>query len=116
MSAILDQLESLLPGGVQADDQRIAAAGFSLGGYSALSLAGAQLNKQAFIDYCAREDKKSLNECAWFTHTGFDLNTIDTEGFERSNLDSRFKTVVSIDPGFAAAFSSESLKRNIQAR
>ncbi len=70
MSAIVDQLESLLPEGLTADRQRIAAAGFSLGGYSALSLAGARLSKQAFIDYCNRDSRMSLNECAWFTHTG----------------------------------------------
>ncbi len=39
----------------------------------------------------------------------FDLNAIDEEGFERNKIDPRIKAVVSIDPGFAAAFTFQSL-------
>jgi predicted dienelactone hydrolase len=110
MSAIVDQLSTLLPEGLHADEDRIAAAGFSLGGYSVLSLAGAQISKAAFIDYCTNYKAKDLQECEWFTYTGFDLNAIDQKGFEKNNIDTRFKAIVSIDPGFAAAFQTSSLE------
>jgi len=110
ISSLIDQLPKLFAGDMQADTSRIGAVGFSLGGYSVLALAGAQISKAAFIEHCDRSMGKGLNECAWITKAGLHLNDTDQERFEQSNKDPRIATVVSIDPGLAAAFTPQSLK------
>ena len=109
MSALIDQLPALFDGAMTADPQRIAAAGFSLGGHTALALAGARLSKDQLLSYCERQTNSGLNECGWFTGGGYDLNAIDRAGFERNHAEPRIRAVVSIDPGFAAAFDVQSL-------
>ena len=53
LSAVLDQLlqDSLL--GPRIDSTRIGAAGFSLGGYTVLALAGAETDLEGFKTFCA---------------------------------------------------------------
>ena len=106
-SAILDQLPTILPKGLNIDRTKIAAVGFSLGGYAVLAAGGIQLNKEAYIDYCDRH--KGELECGWLTKDGLDLQSIDQIRFEQSNKDVRIKTIVSIDPGLVEAFTKTSL-------
>lgn len=107
LSAILDQLPSILPKALNIDQTKIAAVGFSLGGYAVLASGGVQLNKEAYIDYCDRH--KGELECGWLTKDGLDLNSIEKTRFEQSNKDQRIKTIVSIDPGLVEAFTKPSL-------
>ena len=54
-SDLTDVLDSLLVDpvtGSRIDKNRIGAAGFSLGGYTVIELAGARTNRQAFLDFC----------------------------------------------------------------
>jgi predicted dienelactone hydrolase len=53
LTAALDLLQNASPGGLQADLTRVASVGFSLGGYTAISLGGVRVTKDAFIDHCA---------------------------------------------------------------
>lgn len=106
-SAILDHLQNEAPFGLSVDSSKIGAVGFSLGGHTVLSLAGARVKKQKFINYCNQYPK--LLDCAWYKAAGVDLNDIDAERFGQSNLDPRIKAIVSIDPGLAQAFDVRGL-------
>lgn len=111
ISTIIDQLPDLFPDQMKADARKIAAVGFSLGGYSVLALAGAKVSKSAFIEHCDRNMNVALNECGWLTKGGLDLNDTDQARFEQDNSDPRIKAFVSVDPGLAAAFTPESLTK-----
>lgn len=106
-SAILDYLETEPPYGLKPDMGRVSAVGFSLGGYTVLGLAGAQVSKQKYVDYCLKYP--NFLDCAWYAAAGVDLTKMDAEKFEQSNLDKRVKAIVAVDPGFAQAFTAESL-------
>lgn len=51
LSAALDFIEKTPPFGIRVDPARVGVMGYSLGGFSGLSLSGVRLSKQAFIDY-----------------------------------------------------------------
>ena len=107
LSAMLDYFEATPPGPLVPDMERVGAVGFSLGGYSVLALAGAQVSKQLYIDYCAAMPE--MWDCQWFRQAGVDLSKTNAALFDRNNRDGRVKSVVAIDPGLAQAFVSNSL-------
>jgi len=90
------------------DPERIAVVGHSLGGYTALATAGAQLRLDQFIDYCA--ELPDNPDCAFYRGGSVDLEKVDREQFESDQGDSRVKAVVSIDPAFASSFDVQSLQ------
>lgn len=102
------------------DQDRIGVLGFSLGGSTAMELAGARADLDAYIRYC--EDYAMMMDCRWFqggrgfvndepvTVEKLDLRTIDKARFEQSNRDARIVSAVVVDPGLAAAFKPESLR------
>lgn len=103
------------------DPSRIGVLGFSLGGITALELAGARPDLDAFIRYCD-EEEPGLLDCSWFRGgrgfaggefvkvEPFDLRSIDRNRFEQSNRDPRITAVVSIDPSLSTVIKQESLK------
>jgi predicted dienelactone hydrolase len=99
-------LQDGLPG-LQIDPARIGALGFSLGGYTVLSTAGAQASKQGFIEYC--DKYAGMLDCAWLAKGGIDLHAVDQKRYEQSNHDSRLTAVVSIDPALSQAYQAQSL-------
>ena len=104
---MIDLAESGLPKGINVDTSRIASIGFSLGGYTALATAGAQISKADYISYC--EDYYGTMDCAWFNNANINFNTIDTDRYEQSHRDPRITTVVAIDPAAAQAYQPSSL-------
>lgn len=98
---------------------QVGVVGFSLGGATALELIGARANLEAFATYCDQYDKW---DCAWYQGgVGYtdgetvkvgmvDLRTVDKMLFEQSNLDTRIKSAVIVDPGLVHAYVPESLK------
>lgn len=107
MAALLDLAEAGLPLGIEADMSRVAAMGFSLGGYSALSLAGVTVSKAQFISYC--EDYRDKIDCGWMNAAGLDFQSIDQARYEQSNKDGRIKAVVSVDPALPLAVREDGL-------
>lgn len=101
------------------DPQRIGVLGFSLGGSTAMELAGARADLNAFVRYC--DTYPAMMDCRWFRGgRGFvdgepvkvdvlDLHNIDRGRFEQSNRDPRIASAVLVDPGLATAFTPESL-------
>ena len=106
-SAILDHLQNNAPYGLLIDSSKIGAVGFSLGGHTVLGLAGAQVKKQKFIDYCDQYPK--LSDCIWI-QKGVDLKDIDAVKYGQSNLDPRIKAIVAVDPALAQAYDAKSLQ------
>lgn len=101
------------------DESRIGVLGFSLGGTTAVELAGARASLDAYVQYC--EDYASSMDCRWFVGgRGYrngapvdvpklDLRTVDRARFEQSNHDDRIRAAVLVDPGLEVAFTKESL-------
>jgi predicted dienelactone hydrolase len=92
--------------------QRIGVLGFSLGGYTALTLAGARVRLADYIRYCEIPVPPGtvINECPWFARGGVDLHRVDANRFEQSHRDPRIRAVVAVDPGLAQAFDADSLR------
>jgi predicted dienelactone hydrolase len=119
LSAIIDALTASAQWRDVIDPDRIGIVGFSLGGSTAMEIAGARANLEAYARYC---DHYKKWDCAWFAGgRGYvddkpvkvdkvDLRKIDRTRFEQSNLDRRIKTAVLVDPGLAQVYDAQSLK------
>lgn len=108
MSAVLTALLGAPEFGSAIDSNRVGLAGFSLGGHTALATAGARVDADKFAAFCDIQ-KQGVSECAWLQRGGVDWHKLDNARFNQSNHDPRFKSVVAIDPGFAPAFTDNSL-------
>lgn len=107
MSATLTALEhdSVLAGKI--DTGNAGALGLLRGGTSALALAGARLDGQAYAQSC--DGPASNADCAWFAKHNVNLNAIDTASIEASHRDRRFISVVAVAPELAEVFTPQSL-------
>ncbi len=108
LKAVLDFIEKSPPFGLQPDMTRVASFGFSLGGFSALSLAGVQVSKAQFLDYCAKN--AGVLDCGWMQKAGVDFTAIDATKYEQSNRDPRVSITVAVDPALPLAMTDQSLQ------
>lgn len=93
--------------GSRIDRQRIASVGFSLGGASAMLLAGARLDFERFPQFCKTHEDGACR--AFARH----FETVDAQFYARANADlsePRLRAAVAIAPGFTEAFTAESLR------
>ncbi|MGD9807001.1 MAG: alpha/beta hydrolase family protein [Deferribacterales bacterium] len=88
------------------DSNKIYALGFSLGGYSALALAGAEVNMRRYIDFCSEESTKA---CANMAPILKKMPDTYFETASKSYADRRIKKVTAIAPAFVGTMSNESL-------
>ncbi|TVP73046.1 MAG: hypothetical protein EA339_04445 [Rhodobacteraceae bacterium] len=82
--------------GPAIDTARIAALGFSYGGWTALSLGGLRGNLAGYIAHC---DDRPTRHCADLARAGADLRQIDAALWDGVHADPRIRRVVAIDPG-----------------
>jgi len=108
LSAIADKALETGFGFLKIDTKKVGAGGFSLGGHSVLSAAGAQVRRRKFADYC--RNFKGMWDCGWLAKGGVDFEKIEAARFEQSNLDTRIKAVVAVDPALAQAYDENSIK------
>jgi predicted dienelactone hydrolase len=101
LTALLDWISATAPQGLVPDMSRVAALGFSLGGHSALALAGEPVSKTLFIDYCDRNAGKV--DCGWMQAAGVDFTAIDATLYDASHKDPRVAAVVAVDPALPQA-------------
>ena len=107
LSAALDELLADPSFGPHVDQSRIASLGFSLGGTTALNLAGVRFDRQAYSDYCDSYGE-TAEDCIFFAKGGVDLNHLPA-GFAADLRDPRIDAAVAIDPGMTYAASAESV-------
>lgn len=114
ISTLIDALAVSSSISALIDINDISALGFSLGGLTALSLAGAQVHADKLAKYC-EEDPEAMS-CIWFAKGNplipghVDLHKIDKQRFEAKFLDPRVKRVVAVDPAFAKTYDLPGLK------
>ena len=104
MSRLLDHLLNHSEWAALIDKERIGAAGFSSGGYTAIALGGAVYNRDLFRVYCTGKDHGP--DC--------DLATESADvDYSRSSLpyrDVRIKAIFAMAPAVGPAITQESLE------
>jgi predicted dienelactone hydrolase len=91
------------------DPERIYAAGFSFGGWTALSIGGVTANPLGNIAYCEAAGARSHN-CTDLKHFGIDPARMNAEKWSASYKDPRVKAVVAIDPGLTWKLSAQNVR------
>lgn len=107
VTAVLDRLAGEAVLGLRPDMSRVGVIGFSLGGATALLVAGARLSKADFITYCT--DLTGKADCEWLSQGGVDFNGIDAARYEADLRDPRVKAAVAVDPALSHAMTPDSL-------
>ncbi|MFN8414536.1 MAG: prolyl oligopeptidase family serine peptidase [Anaerolineales bacterium] len=116
LSAILDQLLVDQTFANLIDQNQIGAAGFSLGGYTVMAVAGGKTNIQPMIDmFSHSESDLSKAIPPEFTDADAFIKEIQSLGqyvaiADASYRDERIKAVFAIAPVLGQAFSSEGLE------
>lgn len=87
--------------------ERIAVVGHSLGGWTALSVAGARFNAERFAEDCLT--LKQLESCKVYQTIGAGKDGVSRARLNASARDERVSAVVSLDLGLARGFTPDSL-------
>lgn len=114
LSVLLDQLLADEILGAVIDPQRIGAAGFSLGGYTVIALAGGRTDLQAFTNFChssaqdatCNEQPEFPGMLAQFEQLKLTNPAVQAslQGHHASFHDSRVRAVFTIAPVLGGAF------------
>jgi predicted dienelactone hydrolase len=83
--------------GPRIDPGRIHAAGFSYGGWTALSVGGLRGDLAALAGHCAGAGE-SMSHCRDLRAGGVDLATLDPGAWDASYKDGRIRSMAAIDP------------------
>lgn len=98
LQAVLDQLSADDTFGSLIDTDRIHAAGFSYGGWTALSMGGLTGNLQGYARHC-RQVGDASTHCRDLQRAGIQLTSLDDVRWNASYKDERIRSVMAIDPG-----------------
>jgi predicted dienelactone hydrolase len=79
------------------DAKRIYAAGFSYGGWTALSLGGLKGNRDGLEQFC-NDSAQLISHCGDILKSGIRISGIDRAKWEASYKDPRISAVAAIDP------------------
>lgn len=91
-----------------ADPSRIYAAGFSFGGWTALSIAGVTGKPEGSVAYCAAAGERSHN-CTDLETYGLDFAKVDRPKWTASYKDPRIRAVAAIDPGLTWELTADNV-------
>lgn len=75
----------------------IGVLGLSMGGNTALALAGARIDPKLLAAYCDT-DRLNPSLCDWVRQSGVDLHAMDLQPAGRNARDSRIRFAMAIDP------------------
>lgn len=106
LTLVLDHLVADPEFGDLMDPDRVAAVGFSYGGWTALSMAGVRGNLEGYIHHC---DTVSNRHCEDITRAGSDLRLLDRAAWDNDYADQRIRQVVAIDPGLTFGLTASSV-------
>lgn len=110
LSAALDHVLSDPELAPYIDTNRIFAAGFSYGGWTALSLGGAQGRRDGIDKFC-NDPTQKISHCADILKAGIRISNIDKTSWQASYKDTRVKAVAAIDPGLTWGLEKEDVAR-----
>ena len=82
----------------RVDGTRVAAVGYSYGGWTVLSMGGAMGNLAGLVAYCDSFGEPD-DVCRLLARAGIDLAAMDADRFNASYKDGRIKAIAAIDPG-----------------
>ncbi|MEO0829589.1 MAG: hypothetical protein AAFY03_03930 [Pseudomonadota bacterium] len=99
LSVALDALIENPAFAEQIDRSRIMAAGFSYGGWTALSMGGATGNHKGTVDACLAHEE-TMEACDMLLSEKVNIQGLDPSDWNASYSDDRITHVASIDPGF----------------
>lgn len=107
LSATLDRLpdDPFFKGHVERD--RVGVLGLSMGGGTALALAGARMVPGRLAGYCDT-DARNPSLCEWLRQSGVDLHKMDLQPAGRDNRDMRLRFAMAIDPAPVDVFGIQS--------
>lgn len=121
LSVVIDKMLADSVMGARIDPGRIAAVGFSLGGYTMIEIAGGVTDPALFEEYVASHpgsaERNDPPEFPGLTARAEFLAQSDStyrEAFSRASLsylDPRVRAIVALAPALGPAFRVESLKR-----
>src|SRR5262249_117572 len=122
ISVVIDQMLVDSTFGGRIDARRIGAAGFSLGGYTMIELAGGVTDRPAYIDFCKSERADNICKAPpEFQGNLFDMSgdLARTDSEYRDSLshssdsyrDPRIRAVFAMAPALGPAFRPESLSK-----
>ena len=86
----------------------VGALGLSMGGGTALALAGARFDPRLLAAYCDA-DSRNPSLCGWVRQSGVDLHAMDMQDAGRDHGDARIRFAMAIDPAPVDVFDSGSL-------
>lgn len=98
LSVALDHVMQDPAMAMSIDPSRIYVAGFSYGGWTALSMAGLKGRRQGFEQYC-RAAGDGSDFCRELKNAGVEISALDVAKYEASYKDKRVVAVAAIDPG-----------------
>ena len=87
------------------DARRITVLGFSMGGATALHLAGARQSRAAFAGYCAGKGQ-TAPDCGFLSRGGVDLKALPAR-WEADLSDRRISAAIAVDAGYSHAMKTE---------
>ena len=97
------------------DPNRIYAAGFSFGGWTALSIGGVTGDSLGSFDYCKAAGSR-LHDCTDLKFYGVDPAKLDSAKWTASYKDPRIKAVASLDPGLTWKLDKDNVRDVDQSR
>ncbi|WP_095200476.1 alpha/beta hydrolase family protein [Mesorhizobium carmichaelinearum] len=97
LAATLDAIGKDTFFGAHLEQGKVGVLGLSMGGNTALAIAGARVDPKLLAAYC---DTDALNAslCQWIRQSGVDLHAMDLQPAGRDNTDDRIRFAMAIDP------------------
>lgn len=108
LTLALDWLLATPDLGPLADAHRVHVAGFSYGGWTALSLIGVRGDLPGYIAHCKAYGARS-SHCADIARAGGDLAALDAGMWGADHSDPRVQSVMAIEPGLTFGLTPDAV-------
>jgi predicted dienelactone hydrolase len=86
---------------------KVGVLGLSMGGNTALAIAGARVDPKSLAAYCDT-DLLNASLCEWVRQSGVDLRAMNLQPAGRDNRDERIRFAMAIDPAPSDVFDAKS--------
>ncbi|MDQ0395373.1 alpha/beta hydrolase family protein [Labrys monachus] len=110
VSAALDAVEKEAAFKDSLDAGKVGVLGLSMGGNTALALAGARIDPRRLAGYCDT-GAPNTSLCGWVRQSGVDLHAMDMRLAGRDNEDKRIRFAMAIDPAPVDVFQADTFSR-----